>query len=222
MQKDFLERKRRQSLGVVADLLKELENTGGDIRAISKEAINATINDDLIKAKTLLNDAERKIKKFNKTLLKVRYNLCNLLAGSRLKIGDLQNIYAQVEDSERDFSSAKEEFFEAKILYSYIKSIYQKISKPKDLPLVDFETYAGALSDFCGELLRKAKLDIINKSNCIKGIKKYHKDVQTIYQKLAKFSFSNKSGIRRKVENLKNYILRFEELLYDLHQKNND
>lgn len=206
------EKKSRRSLDIIRKLLDDLEYFGGDILTLSKKSINYSINSDLIKADISLKKAEKKVNIFNKNLLKARNILRELLG----EINNFQNTYSKIELFEKKFSGAKEEFFEAKILYSYIKSDRRKILGPENFPLADIETYAGGLSDFCGELLRRAKLDIIKKSNCSKEIEKYYQDTKAIYQILAKFSFSNKSGIRSKVDNLKGYISEFENLFYDL------
>lgn len=211
--KDDLEKKDRKTFNIIMDYLIELEKLGGDIRMLSKDAMNAVVNDNFKKAKFSLGKAEKNIKKFNKRLDKIRKFLSNCFCNLKLKIGDFQNVYSRIENFEKDFSDAKEEFFEAKILYSYVKE--RKILKPKELLLTDFETYAGALSDFCGELLRKVRSDVVQKRITKKEVGKYHKEVQNIYQILANFSFSNKSGVRQKVENLKRCIQRFEDLLYD-------
>lgn len=213
--KEKSEKKSRQSLGMIRKLLDDLEYFGGDILALSKESINYSINSDLIKADISLKKAEKKVDAFNKNLLKARNVLRELLG----EINNFQNIYNKIELFGKNFSNAKEEFFEAKILYSYIKSDRRKILGLANFPLADIETYAGGLSDFCGELLRRAKLDITKKSNCSKEIEKYYQDTKAVYQILAKFSFSNKSGIRSKVDNLKGYIFEFENLLYNLSMK---
>lgn len=217
--KGKLEKQNQQSLDVITDLLKEIERLGGSILALSKDAINASINNRTSRAKTSLKEAEKKIIKFGKNMSKVRGFLTKLLLSPSLKMGDLQNIYVRIDSLEKNFSDAKEEFFEAKILHSYLQDSKKEILEPEKLLLVDFETYAGALSDFCGELLRKAKLDIIKRPNSEKRIKKYYQDTYNIYQAISNFSFSNKSGIRQKVENLKKYIRVFEDLLYDLSKK---
>ncbi len=216
--KDGLENKQKNSLSAIENQLKELEGLGGQIRSSSKEAINASINEDLTEAGKLLRKTIGEVNKFDKKLSKVKCMLGKILTDSRLKIGDLQNTYVQVEALEKDFLAAREEFYEAQILLLYLKSSKKEILMPKEL-LSDFETYAGALGDFCGELLRKAKLDIIKKSDVEEKVKKYYQDAQYIYQVLANFSFSNKSGIRTKVDHLKGYIGGLEEILYDLNLK---
>ncbi len=209
------EKKSRRSLDMIRKLLDDLEYFGGDILTLSKESINYSINSDLIKANISLKKAEKKVNIFNKNLLKAKNILRELLG----EINNFQNSYNKIGLFEKNFSSAKEEFFEAKILYSYIKSDRRKILGSENFPLADIETYAGGLSDFCGELLRRIKIDITKKSNYNEKIEKYYQDTKAIYQILAKFSFSNKSGIRSKIDNLKAYIREFEDLFYNLKMK---
>ncbi len=218
-EEETLEKKCRRTLNVIKDFVRELNELGGDIRTSSKEAMNDTINNDLRKAGEILNETRKKLEKFDKKLLRAKTCLGKLLQDSKLEMGDFQNSHLFITKLEKDFSAAKEEFFEAKILHLYIKSKKKKIPGPTELKLVDFESYAGALSDFCGELLRKSKWDIINDFHCEKKVKKYYNDIKIIYQALAKFAFSNKSGIRPKVDNLKGYIRGFENLLCELKMK---
>jgi len=219
--KDGRESRGKCSLDKVLISIGELEGLGGDILALSKEAINASINNNLSKAREVLKEGGRKLKVFNRGILRVRGRLGELLQNSQLEIGDFQSIYPRIIILEKDFSDAKEEFFEAKILYSYTRSTDRKeILGPEQLELIGFKTYAGALSDFCGELLRKARLSIIENPDCEKEIKKYLQTTKSIYQALAKFAFSRKSGVRPKVEALKGYISGIENLLYDLNKRN--
>lgn len=215
---ECLEIQRRQSFDKIFYLFNKMENFGGDILTCSKEIITACLKNDASAASNRLRTAEEDMKKFNSKLLKCKDILGNLLTNTRLKANNLQNVYSKLESFERDFSSAKEEFFEAKILYFYIEE--GKILRPADLFLSDFETYAGALSDFCGELLRKAKLDFTkDPANTMKSIKRYYDVTQDIHQALLSFAFSNKSGIRPKIGHLEEYIRRFEDLFYDFSNK---
>jgi len=215
-----LEIRRRQSFDKIFYLSKEMENLGGDILTCSKEIIAACLKNDVGVASNRLRTAEENMKKFNGKLFRCRGILGNLLTNTQLKANDLQNVYSKLESFEKDFSSAKEEFFEAKILYFYIEE--GKILRPADLFLSDFETYAGALSDFCGELLRKARLDFTKDStSTMKSIKRYYDITQDIHQALLSFAFSNKSGIRPKIGHLEGYIRGFEDLFYDFSNKSN-
>lgn len=201
--------------------LRKLNNISGEVLALSKQAINSSINDDFIKAEQHLKNAEQGLNKISKGIFKVKNILKKniLYKQDKINVYDFQNMYAPIDMLENSFKSAMEEYCEAKLVYYYFKNDH-KIIKPKQLlPFCDFYIYAGALSDFCGELLRKARLDIIKIKNSKELIKKYYNDTKEIYFNIANFSFSNKSGIRGKVENLKGYIERFEEILYDLSKK---
>ena len=171
--KDDLEKRQKQSLNKITEQIKKLEGAGNTILSYSKEAINASINENLFKASKLLSKVTGEIKNFSKGLSKVRFFFGKILVDSRLKTSDFQNVYAQVETLEKDFSAAKEEFYEARILFSYLESGKNKILIFRELSS-DFEIYTGALADFCGELLRKAKLDVVTKVNAEKDIKKYY------------------------------------------------
>ncbi len=213
--KEKLEKQEQHFLAKVKNLFGNLDNSGGNILTLSKESINASINENFDIALSSLKGAQKEIIQFDKILFKARRILGGLLTDHKLKAGDLQNVYQRLDAFEKDFSAAKEEFFEAKILYFYLKDNKRKILGPTELPLADFEAYAGALSDFCGELIRKARLCVVKSFRCESDIGKYLRNTQDIYQSLANFAFSNKSGLRQKIEHLKNYIVEFEKLLYD-------
>ncbi len=193
--------------------IRNIEILGGDILKLSKKAINGSINNREDEAKIFLAEAFEKIKSFDSNLSELRERFKN--EREKIESNDLQKI--TIDKLRGNFLSAKEEYLEAKILFSYLKK--GLIYKPKEKLLNDFIPYAGGLSDFCGELLRKARLNVIKKGNSKKEIKKYYRDTKAIYQVLSGFSFSNKSGIRRKVEQLKEYIKGFENILYDLRNK---
>ncbi len=72
----------------------------------------------------------------------------------------------------------------------------------------------------CGELVRKARLEIIEETGLVANIKKYYGDTKEIYKNLSSLSYSNKSGLRNKMEQLQNYIKEFEKILYDLSVRN--
>jgi predicted translin family RNA/ssDNA-binding protein len=213
----LLEEKSKTNLIGIEKLTNELESLGGEILKLSKESINSSINDDSGPGKKFLTEAEKKINTFDKKLNKIRHRLGQSLQMFNLKLSELQRPYSSLDKLEKDFVCAKEEFFEAELLYNYLasgKNIFDFAEK-----LLDFESYAGAASDFCGELVRKAKLDIIKENDKESNIEKYYKEIQLVYQTLSNFSFSNKSGIRAKVENLKGYIKKMEDIRYDLKIK---
>jgi len=214
-EKEKGEKRGQEHINALTNLFMELEILGGKIRVLSKEAINGTINNNLAKAEKSLKSAEQGVVKFDADFSRAKKVLGEALLTAGFRAGYIQSISGQMHSMEKDFSSAREEFFEAKILYAYIKS-GGEISAMEDSPFVDFETYSGALSDFCGELLRKARLDITHDKSAVDNLENYYNETQRTYQLLSHFSFSNKSGIRSKVENLKSYIKNFEDLFYDL------
>ena len=194
-------------------LTKELEDIGGGILKLSKKAISDLTNNEGGRAENFLVEAFEKIKSFDNKFLKLKKEF--EAQKTDIEQGDIQEI--RISKLENDFLNAKEEYLEAKILFFYLKKGI--IYKPKEKLLEDFKSYSGALSDFCGELLRKARLDIIEKQYSKKEIKKYYQDIKYIYQVLSNFSFSNKSGVCRKMEQLKDHIKGFEDILFDLRDK---
>jgi predicted translin family RNA/ssDNA-binding protein len=216
-EREIQERKNEQALRLISNHLKGLENLGGEILFLSKDSINHSIHDDIAKANVLLKNAERKLNRFYGKLELVRRAMGKFIADSRLRFGDLQGIYSRIQTLEKEFADAKEEYFEARMFATYLAS--GEIPHPGDLVFADFETYAGALSDLCGELLRKARLELTKHPMDSVQTERFHRDTLVIYQILSSFAFSNKSGIRAKMENLKGYIVRFEELLYETRQR---
>ncbi|MFC1615276.1 hypothetical protein ACFL2L_00585 [Patescibacteria group bacterium] len=195
-------------------LTRKIDDSGGVILKLSKQSINYSINENFKQAKCDLDNGYKEIIEFAKTLSIIKTKIGQGIANSKINGYAYQKI--KVDLLEMDFIKAREEFMEAKILFHYLRSSKKEVITPKESLLANFEIYCGGLSDFCGELLRKARLDIIQKNNSIKDIKKYHNDTKEIYALLSNFAFSNKSGIRTKLEHLKSYISAFEKMLYDM------
>jgi len=192
------------------ELIRELENIGGNILKLSKKAINNLTNNKGDKAEDFLIMAFKEIKFFDDKFSKLKKEF--QIKKINIEQSDIQEI--KIDKPENDFLNAKEEYLEAIILFSYLKK--GLIYKPKEKLLKNFKSYTGALSDFCGELLRKAKLNIIEKKYSKKEIKKYYQNTKDIYQILSSFSFSNKSGVRQKMEQLKDHVKGLENILFDL------
>lgn len=212
--KEKTEERNQKRLIEIKDLLRGLEKIGGKILSLSKKGINAAVNGNLPGAEESLKDAEKIVNEFIRGLSKIRARLANILKGHRVTTNDFQDIYSKIKIIENDFSQAMEEFFEAKITYLYFRDAGK--STYPNLFNCSFEIYAGALADFCGELLRRARLDIINDVESTANIKAYYRDAKSIHDVLSSFSFSNSSGVRSKMEHVKGYIQKFEKILYDL------
>lgn len=204
----------KQYLNEILILIEKAEDSGGIILKLSKQSINNSINGALKQAEDDLKNGYKEILNFGKIINAIRTKTGKGIAAAKINAYGLQKI--KIDLLETDFAKAREEFMEAKILYYYLRSEKKEIICPKETLLRNFEIYSGGLSDFCGELLRKARLDIIQKKNFLKEIEKYYRDTQLIYAMLSNFAFSNKSGIRTKMEQMKNYISAFEKILYDL------
>ena len=195
--------------------IRELEILGGSIRKTSKESINASVNYDVMKSRVFLDKASNNVKNFYRKWNAVKSDFKKTSINLRHRSEDLQGSYKQAGALENDFGSAREEFYEASILYFYFKH-ERRILEPKELLFCDFEKYAGALCDFVGELARRAKHIAMEEKKNIGKIHEYHKDAIKISNELANFSFSNRSGIRTKVNELLGHIQGIENILYDL------
>lgn len=213
-QTDKAEEVSRNLLIKTVSQITVLEKLGGEILKSSKESINSSINNDLSQAEKSLSEASEKMLHLNKSIISLRKEIGTFVIQSKIKISDLSSV--KLDALESDFSSANEEYLEAYFLFNYLKTKSRNIVKPSKTTPHDFKTCAGGLSDFCGELLRKAKLDLIDKKDAIDDISVYYKDIKKIYESLSVFSFSNKSGVRSKLEQLKGYIARMEDILYGL------
>ena len=204
------EKNTEKSWSYLTKLIRETENRGDEILKLSKEAINYSINGNFANASKTISLGNRAIKIFNGNILSIKKTVAESISKSEIEIKKINEL--KIHKLDDDFSSAREEFLEANFLFTYLKT--GKLLDPTNPLLRDFKIYAGALADFCGELIRRARLDIIEDRNTIKDIKKYRKVLNEIYLSLSGFAFSNSSGVRGKVENLKRYIGELENILY--------
>ncbi len=204
------EKNIEKSWGYLTKLIRETENRGDEILKLSKEAINYSINGNFASASKTIGLGNRAIKIFNGNILSIKKTIAGSISKSEIEIKKINEL--KIHKLDDDFSSAREEFLEANFLFTYLKT--GKLLNPTNPLLRDFKIYAGALADFCGELIRRARLDIIEDRNTIKDIKKYRQVLNEIYLSLSGFAFSNSSGVRGKVENLKGYIGELENILY--------
>lgn len=205
-----LEKNKREFWSCLTELIREAENCGDEILKLSKEIINDSINRNFIKASKTIRRGSKKIKIFNNRILSIKKEIAKFIAQSKIEIGKIGEL--KISKLDDDFSSAREEFLEANLLFTYLKT--GRIFNPTNSLLRDFKIYAGALADFCGELIRRARLDMIEGRDT-KDIKKYQQILNAIYQSLSSFAFSNRSGVRGKVEHLKGYIKELESILYN-------
>jgi len=111
------------------------------------------------------------------------------------------------------FKSAVEEYAEAMIYYNFVKN--GKMVSYKSLK-VNSEIYLMGLSDFTGELVRKAVF-LAGKGEVDKVIK--IKDlVDEIYGEMLGFDLRN-SELRRKFDSIKYNLRKLEDLVLDLQIK---
>lgn len=216
--KERREAQQAQLADSLARDLKALDREGGEIRKYSKEAINAALHKEFSHAKKALSGAHKSLGTLAAALKRHRSALGALFGNVQMRAKDMQVLYSQLQALESDLAAAQEELYEADLVYHYFHSSQRAILAPGKIPQAEFESYAGALSDFVGELVRRARLDVIENDRPEKNIRIYLRDAQAVYQSLAKFAFSNKSGLRAKLEHLKGYILKLEEMLYDLEK----
>ena len=111
------------------------------------------------------------------------------------------------------YRSAAEEYAEAMIYYHFVKS--GKIINYKALK-VDSEIYLGGISDFTGELVRKAVFlagkGEVDKVAVIKDL------IDEIYGEMLGFDLRN-SELRRKFDAVKYNLNKLEDLVLDLQIK---
>ena len=186
---------------------------GGQLLKLSKEIINDVVQNRPNEARTKIKIGEALIRNFHKDLLSLKKTIGMYVMESVLPLKELQNV--KLEQLEESFEKAKEEFLEGKILYIYISQ--GKLYMPTEKHLKSFDTYAGALSDFCGELVRKARSEAVaSVVNIHESIKRYRKTTEEIFHMLSEFAFSNSGGNRYKIEQLKGFLDLFDQFSYDL------
>lgn len=196
----------------------DLELGAGKLLKVSKQAINLAINGNITDAKIKLIEAEIFIKKFDENILGLKKKININIEKSLVQLKDLSQI--RLDQIEENFKKAKEEYLEAKILFVFLtKGI---IYKATDKNLKEFNTYVGGIADFCGELVRKARSESIVPGFSKANIERYKKTTLEIYEDLIEYSFSNSSGNRGKIEQLKGYIDAFDRILHDICSKKSD
>ena len=111
------------------------------------------------------------------------------------------------------FRSAVEEYAEAMIYYNFVKN--NKVVGHKALK-VDSEIYLAGLSDFTGELVRKAVM-LAGKGE-VEKVTKIKELVDEIYGEMIGFDLRN-SELRRKFDAVKYNLKKLEDLVLDLQIK---
>ena len=205
-------RKKKETL--LAELKKriiDLEQKPGDILKLSKKSINHCVNERTKEAQKDLKDAEELIKKYDKQIKALKKEISVKINNTELQFKDLANL--KLDQLENNLMSAKEEFLEAKILFDFIKNA--NIYQPRTKSLQEFNSYVGGLSDFCGELVTKLRTDSINQTISSATFNDYISLIKNIYIELSKYSFTNPSGNRAKINQLKSYIKEAQKMQYE-------
>ena len=107
--------------------------------------------------------------------------------------------------------AALEELTEALILHRYLQN--EELLLHTTLPVtIDIETYLAALSDFSGELIRKALQLATNKD--VDAVKKLQDTIELLHGQFIKFDF--RSGeLRKKSDTLKYNLTKLDQIMYE-------
>ena len=208
-----LHKKKEENLLDLKKRYLDVESRAGELMRLSKEIINEVVQNRIQGARINIQTGESLIKGIHGDFLNLRKLIAHYLKNSMLQLKDLPQL--KVDQLEDNFEKAKEEFLEGRILFEFIGK--GKLYEPKDDYMKDFDTYAGALSDFCGELVRRGRSEVVHSgARAIESIQSYRKITQEIYQILTQYAFSNSSGNRQKIEQLKSFLDSFDKFSYDV------
>jgi predicted translin family RNA/ssDNA-binding protein len=165
---------------------RELQGLSSDILGASKRAIFAMHREDLAAATKELDAARAKIK-LMQPLIKRDPRL----------------------DDEGMWHAAQEEFAEASLLAQYLDS--GKIGPVKEIG-DDPDLFIGALSDFTGELVRRAVL--LGSQRKQKEVERIFVDVSEAIEFLLRMDLTG--NLRSKLDQAKQNLRKLEEIRYDL------
>jgi len=153
----------------------------------SKSAIYSIHRNEISKAKSYIDDA-RKI------------------------IAELEKIAVKYPHLGQHIDNALEEFAEASLFYGFV---HDKLPTSKELGL-DPITYLAGLSDFTGELGRRAVLMAIEKNS--KEVSRIRDLIDEVYGLFSMLDLRN-GELRKKADAIKWNLNKVEELLYDLKSR---
>lgn len=152
----------------------------------SKQAIFALHRDDV-------KDAELKLKEADK-----------LLQNAEIKFKKIKRLRY-----EGSYKAAVEEYIEAKLFFKYMTD--GKISEIKAVK-INNDIYLGAMSDYTGELLRKAVLYATDrKFDEVRAIKK---EMDMVMKELLELNLTG--YLRTKYDAVKRNVKKIEEVMYDI------
>ena len=126
----------------------------------------------------------------------------------------MQDISTKFEEKKKlkfegSYKAALEEYIEAKLFYMYLTE--GKISEIKEVS-ADADDYLGAVTDYTGELLRKAVL--LATEGKYKEVKKIKEEMSSVLAELIKLNLTG--YLRTKYDAAKRNLKRMEEMLYEI------
>lgn len=160
-----------------------------DILKFAKMAIFSLHRDNMAEAEKCLDEAD-KLFQYLGTKIKVEKGL----------------------DFEGAYLAAMEEYVEAKLFYTYLKT--GKVTAIKGLN-IDCDSYLGGLSDFTGELVRKAIY--LATRHRYEEVAACEQTIEAVVGQLLQFNLLG--PLRPKFDQSKNNLRKIEEIMYDLEIK---
>ncbi|MBI2551812.1 hypothetical protein HYW17_00725 [Candidatus Uhrbacteria bacterium] len=155
----------------------------------AKQAIFALHRDDMSAADALLQEVER-------------------------TFGNLEKQFKQLPELryEGAYRAALEEYVEAKLFCEWMR--IGKVVELKGMQ-IDADTYLAGLSDFTGELTRKAVQRATQ--GRAQEVEKLAEVVRDVVEQLIKFDLTG--YLRTKYDQAKQNLRRVEEVIYDMHMR---
>ena len=141
--------------------------------------------------------------------------------GGNTLLADVEAIFSELEKKfkkeeelryEGSYRAALEEYVEAKFFGGFLEG--KKIDFIKGVQ-IDADSYLAGLSDFTGELLRKAVLAATDKK--FKKVEELASGIREVIGELLKFNLT--SYLRTKYDQAKHNLRRVEEILYDVKMR---
>lgn len=165
---------------------RDLIGVSNSVLSKAKQAIFALHRDDEKEAARLLQEVERTFAELEKQFQKIE--------GLRW---------------EGAYRAALEEYVEAKLFHEFIKG--GKVAEIKTVP-IDADAYLAGLSDFTGELTRKAVQRATQ--GHMEDVERLAEVVREVIEQLIKFDLTG--YLRTKYDQAKQNLRRIEEVLYDV------
>lgn len=170
---------------------RELQGLSSEILNASKRAIFAVHREDRKEAKSLLEHAIKQLKQ-GWTLVKKQPRVTY----------------------EGSWRAAQEEFVEASLVLEYLEK--GSVSPVKDVS-DDPDIFLGGLSDFTGELVRRAVLLATERKN--DEVESLYREVRSVIDFLMQMDLTG--TLRTKLDQAKQNLRKLEEVRYDLSLRKN-